>query len=282
MYPMQDPAAPGRPAPSRVKHEIPMIAAVLGTAVVFALAISLLPGLGRSSPGEAAGAETYKKAHALQKNDPAKALELYRSIGPDAGEWYERARGQVARLQAETATLPARISAEEQKDYDTLLDFWRQNAGDYDGQIRMGEAFVMAHPRGELRMKVEERLAQARQGRVNRRLQEAEETEASVARYLEKRDFSGAILAIEKVSARLRPELDVWPKLAARRDAIIADARRHYLRQADEADRLVKLGQKDEARRLWYSTLRSFGDGRVPELADLCRAVALRSEEIRP
>ena len=74
----------------------------------------------------------------------------------------------------------------------------------------------------------------------------------------------------------------MWPRLAAKRDAIVADARKHYFRQLEETNRLVKEGNKDEARRLWYSAIRSFGDGKVPELADLHHAATLRSEEIRP
>jgi hypothetical protein len=70
--------------------------------------------------------------------------------------------------------------------------------------------------------------------------------------------------------------------LTARRDAIVVEARRHYQQQIQEAERLVREGMKDDARRLWLSTLRSFGDGKVPELADLHRAAALRAEEIRP
>ncbi len=282
MSPMADPLPPGRPKTSGVRHELPLIATVLGTAVVFGVLVSLLPGIGRTTPEEAAGAVQYRKAQAAEDKDPKKALELYGAIGPETGEWYDRARIQMARIRAEEASKPPQPSAEEQTDYDSLLEAWKRYAGDYDELIRRSEAFVMAHPRGELRPKVEERIALARQGRASRRLQDAEETELAVARLLERRDFGGALEAIEKASGRLRAELDVWPRLATKRDAIIADARKHYFRQLDEANRLVKEGNRDEARRLWYSAIRSFGDGKVPELADLHHAAVLRSEEIKP
>lgn len=265
-----------------MRHELPVIATVLGTAIVVGVIVSFLPGIGRTAPEEDKAATQFRKALALEKNDPAKALELYVAIGPEAGEWHGRARIQIARLKAEAARRPPKPSAAEQAAYDALLEFWRQNAGNYDALIKNGEAFVMAHPRGELRPDVEVRLAQARQGRASRRLQEAEAALAAADRHLERRDFAGAIQDIEKVSEKLRPELDVWPRLAAKRDAIVAEARRHYQRQIEESDRLVREGLKDDARRLWYSTLRAFGDGKVPELADLHRASTLRAEEIRP
>jgi hypothetical protein len=264
-----------------VRHELPIILTVLGTAVVFGVAVSVLPGIGRTSPEEEEAAAQYMKAAAAEKTDAEKAINLYAAIKPDGKDWHARAQIQIARLQAEAARRPPKPSAEEQAEYDALLEFWRQNAGDHDEVIRRGEAFVMAHPRGQLRPDVEVRIAHARQGRSAERMREAETTEAAVARYVERRDFAGALQAIEKVSERLRPELDVWPRLAARRDAVVAEARRHYQRQIEESNRLVKEGLKDDARRLWFSALRAFGDGKVPELADLHRAAALRAEETR-
>ena len=265
-----------------VRHELHLIAIVFGTAVVFGLAVAILPTLGRTDPVEAEAAALYLKAHETEKQDRAKALELYGAINPEARQWHDRAKSQVARLKAEIAREPRKPSPEEQKAYDEFLEAWRAHAGDFDELIRRGEAFVLAHPRGELRPDVEARIAQARQSRRDKRVLEVEETEAAVARCLEKRDFGGAILAIEKVSERLRTELDVWPRLSARRDEAVEKAKQHYLRQIEESDRLVKQGLNDDARRLWYSTLRSLGDGKVPELADLYRAASLRSEEIRP
>lgn len=278
---MADSPTPDRPGMSGIRHELPILITVLGTAVVLGIVVSLLPILGRTAPEESAGAAQYLKAHAAEKESRAKAIDLYAAIKPEAGEWYERAQSQLARLRAEAAREPPKPSPKEQADYDAYVEFWRTHAGDYDELIRQGEAFVMAHPRGELRPDVENRIAQARRTRSDRRLQEAQDVEASIARYLERKDFGGAILAIEKVSERLRPELDVWPRLAAKRDSIFADARRHYQKQLEEANRLVKEGFKDDARRLWYSTMRSFGDGKVPELVDLHKAATLRAEEIR-
>ena len=274
------------PAPPRktstLRHEFHVIATVLGTAVVFGILVSFLPGIGRPVPEESAGATTYLKAQAAEKSDPAKALELFASIGPEAGEWHDRARRQVSRLKAEAARRPRQASPEEQADYDALLEAWRRHAGDHEELLRRCEAFVMAHPRGEKRPAVEDMIAQARQSRSAKRAQEAGDVEAAVARLLERRDYGGALLAIEKASERLRTELDVWPRLAARRDAIIVEARKHYQRQLEESNRLLKEGLKDDARRLWFSTLRALGEGKVPELAELHRAAALRVEEIRP
>lgn len=279
---MADSPTSNRSGTSGIRHELPILVTVLGTAIVLGVAVSFLPGIGRTAPEESAGAAQYLKAHAAEKEDRARAIELYSAIKPEAGEWHGRAQAQLARLKAEAARQPPKPSPKEQADHDAYIEFWRTHAGDYDDLIRQGEAFVMAHPRGELRPDVENRIAQARRSRSDKRLQDAQDVEASVARYLERKDFGSAILAIEKVSDRLRPELDVWPRLAAKRDSIVADARRHYQKQLEEANRLVKEGFKDDARRLWYSTMRSFGDGKVPELADLHRAATLRSEEIRP
>lgn len=267
---------------SGVRHEIHLILIVFGTAVVFGLAAAILPSLGRTDPVETEAAALYLKAHEAEKQDRAKAIELYASISPEAREWHDRAKMQISRLKAEAMREPRKPSPEEQKAYDEFLEAWRAHAGDYDELIRRGEAFVLAHPRGELRPDVEARIAQARQGQRDKRVREAEETEAAVARCLERRDFGGAILAIEKVSARLRTELDIWPRLSAKRDEAVEKAKLHYRRQIEESDRLVKQGLNDDARRLWYSTLRSLGDGKVPELADLHRAATLRAEEIRP
>lgn len=278
---MADPVSRSRPEPSSVRHELPIILTVLGTAVVFGVAVSVLPGIGRGSPEEEAAAAQYSKAVDAEKTDAEKAINLYAAVKPDAKDWHARAQIQIARLQSEAARRPPKPSVEEQAEYDALLEFWRQNAGDHDEVIRRGEAFVMAHPRGQLRPDVEVRIAHARRGRATERMREAEATEAAVARYVERRDFAAALQAIEKVSERLRPELDVWPRLAARRDAVVAEARRHYQRQVEESNRLIKEGLKDDARRLWFSTLRAFGDGSVPELADLHRAAALRAEEAR-
>lgn len=272
------PAPPRKP--STLRHELQIVVIVLVIAGVFGVAVSFLPGIGRTAPEEDKGASQYVKAQTMEKTDPEKALDMFAAIGPDAGEWHGRAQKQVARLQAEAARRPRKPSPQEQADYDALLDFWRKNAGDYEEIIRKCDAFSMAHPRGELRPKVEEMIAQARQGRIAKRTKEAEDVEAAVARLLERKDYGGAILAIEKVSERLRTELDVWPRLAAKRDAIVAEARKHYQRQIEEANRLVKENLKDDARRLWITTLRSFGDGKVPELAELYRASLLRSEEI--
>jgi hypothetical protein len=267
-------------ATSGMRHEFSLIAVVFGTAVVIGVAVSLLPGIGRATPGDNEGAAQYVKARAAEKEDRAKAIELYSAIKPESKEWYERAQSQIARLKAEVLREPPKPSPQEQKDYDAWVEFWRQHAGDFDSLIREGENFVRAHPRGELRPEVERQIAQARQGRTTQRVREAEETEETVARQVERRDFAGALNAIEKVADRLRPELDVWPRLAAKRDEVVEKARRYYQSQMEEANRMVKEGQKDEARRLWYSTLRSFGDGRIPELADLHRAATLRAEEI--
>jgi hypothetical protein len=267
---------------SGVRHELHLILIVFGTAVVFGLAVAILPTLGRTDPVEAEAAALYLKARDAEKQDRAKAVDLYAAINPEARQWHDRAKSQIARLKAEIAREPRKPSPEEQNAYDEYLEAWRAHAGDYDELIRRGEAFVLAHPRGELRPEVEARIAQARLSRRDRRVQEAEEAEAAVARCLERRDFGGAILAIEKVSERLRTELDVWPRLSARRDDAVEQAKLHYRKQIEESDRLVKQGLNDDARRLWYSTLRSLGDGKVPELADLYRAATLRSEEIRP
>ena len=267
---------------SGVRHEIHLIAIVFGTAVVFGLAVAILPGLGRSDPVEEEAAALYLKAHAAEKQDRAKALELYAAIKPEAREWHDRAKNQIARLKSEAAREPRKPSPEEQKAYDEYIEAWRAYAGDFDELIRRGEAFVMAHPRGELRPDVEARIAQARQGQRDKRVKEAEETEEMAARCIERRDFGGAILAIQKVSDRLRTELDIWPRLAAKRDEAVEKAKLHYKKQIEESDRLVKQGLNDDARRLWYAVLRSLGDGKVPELADLHRAATLRAEEIRP
>lgn len=272
----------GKPKPSAVAHELRILATVLGTAVVFGVIVSVLPGIGRSEPEVDKAASQYLKAQAAEKTDPDKALELYEAIPPESREWHDRARIQIARLKVEIARRPRKPSAAEQAAYDELLDFWRQNAGNHDELIRKGESFVAVHPRGELRPAVEERIAHARQGRTARRAEEAAEVESAAARCVERRDFAGAIQAIEKVAARLRPELEVWPRLAARRDAVVAEGRRHYQKLVNESGGLVKEGRRDDARRLWYGAMRSFGDGKIPELADLHRAATLRAEEIRP
>ena len=266
---------------SGVRHELSLIVTVAGTAVAIALAVTFLPMLGRTSDAENVGAAQYKKAHEIEDDDPGKALSLYESIGADAGEWHERAKGQITRLRAELAERPPSASPKEQADYDGLMDFWRREAGNYDGLIARGEAFVRDHPRGFHRPDVERRIAHARQGRITRRQQEAKEVLETVDRCLQRRDFAGAIQAIEGSAPRLRTDIEVWAKVTARRDAIVAEARRHYQQQIQEAEKLVKDGMKDDARRLWYSTLRAFGDGKIPDLVDLHRAAALRAEEIR-
>jgi len=269
-------------AGSGVKHELSLVATVAGTAIAIALAVTFLPMLGRTSQGEDAGATQYKRAHEIEDDDPEKALTLYESIGPDAGEWHERAKGQVTRLRAELAERPPVASAAEQADYDALSDAWRKEAGNHDELIRRGEEFVRNHPRGFHRPDVERRIAHARQGRIARRLEEAKEVGETVDRCLQRKDFGGAVQAIEASAPRLRADLDAWSRLTARRDAVVVEARRYYQQQIQEADRMVREGLKDDARRMWLTTLRSFGDGKVPELADLHRAAALRAEEIRP
>jgi hypothetical protein len=269
-------------AGSGVKHELSLVATVAGIAIAIALAVTFLPMLGRASPGADIGATQYRKAHEIEDDDPEKALTLYESIGPDAGEWYERAKGQIARLKTELAERPPAASAEEQAAYDALADYWRKEAGNHDELIRRGEEFVRDHPRGFHRPDVERRIAHARQGRIARRQQEAQEIGEAIDRSLQRKDFAGAIQSIEASAPRLRTDLEVWSRLTARRDAVVTEARRHYQQQIQEAERLVREGLKDDARRLWLSTLRSFGDGKVPELADLHRAAALRAEEIRP
>ena len=264
------------------RRELSLVASILGTAVVLGAAVAILPTLGRATPAEEAAAAQYLKAQAMEDKDPAKAMELYGSIPPEAKEWHTRAAIQIGRLQAEEARRRPKTSPQELADYEALLEHWRRHAGDYEDLIRRGEAFVMAHPRGEKRPDVEQRIAHARQGRAARRQEEATAVEAAVARYLERNDFGSAVQAIESVSEKLRPELDVWPRLSARRDSVLAQARRHYLKQVEESDRLVRENLRDDARRLWFACIRSFGDGKVPELADLHRAAELRLGEIRP
>jgi hypothetical protein len=273
---------PPKPKSSGVGHELRILATVLGTAVVLGVIVSVLPGIGRPQPEADLAAGQYVKAQAAEKTDLDRALELYSAIPRESGEWYDRAQAQIARLRAEIARRPPKPTAAEQAAYDELLEFWRQNAGKHDELIRKGETFVATFPRGELRPAVEERIAHARQARLARRTEEAAEVEAAVTRCVERHDFAGAIQAIEKASPRLRGELDVWPRLAARRDAVVAEGRRHYQKQVEESNRMVKEGRRDDARRLWYSVMRAFGDGKIPELADLHRAAALRAEEIRP
>ncbi|HKS15939.1 MAG TPA: hypothetical protein VJU16_01355, partial [Planctomycetota bacterium] len=128
------PAPPRKSSPLR--HELQIVVIVLIIAGVFGVAVSFLPGIGRTAPGEDKGATQYVKAQTMEKTDPAKALDLYAAIGPEAGEWYARARKQVARLQAEAARQPRKASPQEQADYDALLEFWRKNAGDYEEIIR--------------------------------------------------------------------------------------------------------------------------------------------------
>lgn len=279
---MADPSPTGRPASPQKRGELTVVITVLATAIVFGAAISFLPFLGKTAPEVDEAARLYRDAFVTAKTDPDKAMAMFGEIKSSGGEWYERAQAQMERLKDELAARPPEPTAKEKADYETLLEAWRKHAGDPDELIRQGEAFVMAHPRGELRPDVEERIAHARRARSELRVKEADAVEASVARALARKEFSEALQAIEQAAGRLRPELDVWPRLAARRDAIVADARKHYLKQVDESNRLVKAGEKDDARRLWYATIRVFGDGKVPELADLHRAALLRAEEIRP
>lgn len=264
-----------------MRREIPAIAAVLGTALLFAILFNNIRSLG-ADPDEQAGAAQYQKAQAVEKSDPQKAIDLYSAIGTRAGRWHELARAQVVRLRTEAASRAPQPSSGEQKDFEALREFWRQHPMDHDGLIRMGEAFVAAHPRGDFRPEVERLISESRRLRVEARAREVEEIEIGVNRLLEKRDFGAAILAIEKASGRLRPELELWSRLAARRDAVVAEALRHYRVKLEEADRLVKQGRRDAARDLWYSTIHAFGDRKVAELADLCDAATLRAEEIAP
>jgi hypothetical protein len=266
----------------RSRQEASLVVSILITAVVIGAAVAILPTLGRATPEEEAAAAQYLKAQKMESQDPAKAMELYASIPPEAREWRMRAAVQIGRLQAEEARKPPKPSAQELADYEEFLGYWRSHAGDHEELIRRGEAFVMAHPRGEKRPDVEERIAHARTGRAAQREKEAAATEEAVDRFLARNDFGGAVLAIEKVSDSLRPELNVWRRLSAKRDAAVAQARRHYLKQIEESDRLVKEGLHDDARRLWFACIRGFGDGKVPELADLHRAAELRLGEIKP
>src|SRR5262245_42792089 len=187
------------PMASEFRRELSLVATILGTAAVFGAAVAILPTLGRATPAEEAAATQYLKAQAMEDKDPAKALEMYAAIPPEVKEWHTRAAIQIGRLQAEEARKPPKPSPQELADYEALLEHWSQHAGDDEDLIRRGEAFVMAHPRGEKRPDVEERIAHARQGRATRRQEEAAAVEAAVARYLERNDFASAVLAIEGV-----------------------------------------------------------------------------------
>ncbi|HTF57667.1 MAG TPA: hypothetical protein VK661_10580 [Planctomycetota bacterium] len=274
------PADRSRPRPG--SREFPIVASLVGTALVFGALIFILPMVNGPAPEEEKGAALFRKAQALEEKDAPQALETYAKIEPDAGEWYDRAQDRIPRLQEEIATKAPEPTPEERKDHEKFLEFYRANPMDQDGLIRLGEAFIAAHPRGALRPEVERRMADARRGRDARRLDEAQEAERAADRHLEKLEFAAAIQELEKVSGRLRTDVLIWTRLSKKRDAIVQDARRFFRKRAEESEELVRLGKKEEARQTWYGTIRSLGDGKVPELADLSRAATILFEEIRP
>ncbi|HEY3226037.1 MAG TPA: hypothetical protein VGK61_03455 [Planctomycetota bacterium] len=271
-----------RPRPRQTSREFPIVATLVGTALVFGALVVLVPMAGGAPPEEEKGEALFRKAQALEDKDAAQALEIYAKIEPAAGDWYDRAQDRIPRLQDEIASKPPEPTAEERKDYDRFLDFYRANPMDQDGLMRLGEAFIAAHPRGALRPDVERRIADARRGREARRLDEAQEAERAADRHLEKREFAAALQALEQASGRLRTDVLIWKRLSKKRDAVVQEARLFFRKRAEESEEFVRQGKKEEARQLWYSTIRSLGDGKVPELADLSRAATILFEEIRP
>jgi len=265
--------------PSR---EFPIVATLVGTALIFGALIFVVPMASGPPADEEKGATLFRRAQALEEKDPAQALEVYAKVEPSAGEWYDRAQDRIPRLQEEIALKPPDPTPEERKDYDGFLEFYRANPMDQDGLLRRGEAYIVAHPRSPLRPDVERRMSEARRGREARKLDEAREAEKAADRHLEKFEFAAAIEALDQASPRLRTDVLIWTRLSKKREAIAQEARLFFRKRAEQSEELIRQGRKEEARQLWYSTIRSLGDGKVPELADLSRAASILFEEIRP
>ena len=282
-------AAPPAPPPVRAprglqrkSREGPVVVAILIAAVIVIGLAVLVPKLTEPSPQDRAAEELFDQAQAREASDPAGAIALYEQVPAGSAEWHARAKDRIVRLREEIERKALMPSAEEQRDFEELQKFWKDNPSDTDAGIRKGEEFLAAHAESVTSAEVERRLATLRRLRTAARTAEVSAAENAADRHMGASDFAAAIRALDQVSERFRNDIDVFPRITAKRDAVAERAKGYFRTRSQEAEQFLKAGKKRDAKDLWYEVSRALGDGQVPEFADLAKAAAVNYESIKP
>jgi hypothetical protein len=276
--------APVRPPtrPDRRSSEIRILAGILIAALLVTGIAVLLPKLTEPSPRERAAEELFGQAQAREAANPAEALALYEQVPPEVPAWHARARERIARLREEIDRRARAPSTEEQRNFDELAKFWKDHPSDAEGGIKKGEEFLKTYPGSIHGPDVVRRLATLRRVRTVARLEEVAAAERAADRNVALTDFGAAVRALDSVSERYRNDIDVFPRITAKREAVADQAKRYFRTRTLEADQFLKAGKKRDAKDVWYEVSKALGDGQVPDFADLARVAAVKYDSIKP